>query len=283
VGFARIERGAGRPLVERIPYVIDQSLEYLKQFRQLILVGAPAPVAFFAYPDKPSVLSQQGTAIHALARPGEDYVAGLEALAAALSLHAAPPATQPREKADPPSGPMSLPGLAQAIAALIPENAVVVDESITSGRNFVPATRGALPHDWMTNTGGSIGIAMPLAVGAAIACPDRPVLCLSADGSAMYTLQALWTMAREKLNVTTILFNNRAYQILLGEYANVGAGNPGRRALDMLQIGRPDLDFVALAHGMGVPGVRVTTLDELNKAARNGLASGGPNLVEVML
>jgi acetolactate synthase-1/2/3 large subunit len=135
----------------------------------------------------------------------------------------------------------------------------------------------------MTNTGGSIGIAMPLAVGAAIACPDRPVLCLSADGSAMYTLQALWTMAREKLNVTTILFNNRVYQILLGEYANVGAGNPGRRALDMLQIGRPDLDFVALAHGMGVPGVRVTSLDELVKAVRGGLASGGPNLVEVML
>jgi acetolactate synthase I/II/III large subunit len=283
VGFPRIERGAGRPLVERIPYVIDHSLDYLKQFRQLILVGIAAPVAFFAYPDKPSVLSQPGTAIHTLARPGEDYVTGLEALATALSLHAAPPAAQPREKVEAPSGAISLPGLAQALAALIPENAIVVDESITSGRNFVPATRGAPPHDWMTNTGGSIGIALPLATGAAIACPDRPVLCLSADGSAMYTLQALWTMARESLNVTTILFNNRAYQILLGEYANVGAGNPGRRALDMLQIGRPDLDFVALAHAMGVPGVRATSLDELMKAARDGLASGGPNLVEVML
>ncbi len=144
-------------------------------------------------------------------------------------------------------------------------------------------TKGALPHDWLTNTGGSIGIALPMAVGAAVGAPDRPVLCLSADGSAMYTLQALWTMARENLNVTTVIFANRAYEILMGEYANVGAGNPGRRALDMLQIGRPDLDFVALAHGMGVPGVRVANLDDFAKALRGGLKSGGPNLIEVML
>jgi acetolactate synthase I/II/III large subunit len=283
VGFARVERGAGRPLVERIPYVIDQSLEHLRQFRQLILVGLGEPVAFFAYPDKPSLLSAPGTAIHTLARLGEDYVAGLEALAAALSLQSKPPSAQPRESAGLPSGPISLPGLAATIAALIPENAIVVDESITSGRNLVPATRGASPHDWLTNTGGSIGIAMPLAVGAAVAAPDRPVLCLSADGSAMYTLQALWTMARENLNVTVVVFANRVYQILLGEYANVGAGNPGRRALDMMQIGRPDLDFVAMAHGMGVPGVRVASLDDFAKALTGGLRSGGPNLIEVML
>ncbi len=283
VGFARVERGAGRPLVERIPYVIDQALERLKEFRQLILVGLGEPVAFFAYPDKPSLLAAPGTAIHTLARPGEDYVAGLEALAAALSLQSRQPTAQPRETSELPSGPVSLPGLAAVIAALIPENAIIVDESITSGRNLVPATKGAAPHDWLTNTGGSIGIAMPLAVGAAVAAPDRPVLCLSADGSAMYTLQALWTMARESLNVTTVIFANRVYQILLGEYANVGAGNPGRRALDMMQIGRPDLDFVALAHGMGVPGVRVASLDDFAKALRAGLKSGGPNLIEVMI
>jgi acetolactate synthase-1/2/3 large subunit len=283
VTFARLERGAGRPVVERIPYVIDLALERLKEFRQLILVGVSQPVAFFAYPDKPSLLAPEGCVIHTLARPGEDYVAGLEGLADALLLQAKPPIAKQAEKIDLPSGPISLPGLAAVIAALIPENAIVVDESITSGRNLVPVTKGAAPHDWMTNTGGSIGIALPLAVGAAVAAPDRPVLCLSADGSAMYTLQALWTMARESLNVTTVIFANRVYQILIGEYANVGAGNPGRRALDMLQIGRPDLDFVALAHGMGVPGVRVASLEEFARALRGGLQSGGPNLIEVMM
>jgi acetolactate synthase-1/2/3 large subunit len=281
--FSRLERGAGRPIVERIPYAIDLALERLKEFRQLILIGVAPPVAFFAYPGRPSLLAPADCAIHTLAQPGEDYVGGLEALAAALSLQATPPTAQTPEKIGMPSGPISLPGLAAVIAAFIPENAVVVDESITSGRNLVPVTKGAAPHDWLTNTGGSIGIAMPLAVGAAIAAPDRPVLCLSADGSAMYTLQALWTMARDNLNITTVIFANRAYAILLGEYTNVGAGNPGRRALDMLQIGRPDLDFVALAHGMGVPGVRVSSLDEFAKALRGGLRSGGPNLIEVML
>jgi acetolactate synthase I/II/III large subunit len=281
--FARVERGAGRPIVERIPYVIDLAVERLKEFRQLLMVGVSPPVAFFAYPDKPSLLTPPDCAIHTLARPGEDYVGALDALAAAMSLQATPPVLQKTERTEIPSGAMSLPGLAAVIAALIPEHAIVIDESITSGRNLMPVTKGAAPHDWLANTGGSIGIALPMAVGAAVAAPERPVLCLSADGSAMYTLQALWTIARESLKITTVIFANRAYGILLSEYANVGAGNPGRRALDMLQIGRPDLDFVALAHGMGVPGVRVATLDEFAKALRGGLGSGGPNLIEVML
>jgi acetolactate synthase-1/2/3 large subunit len=258
-------------------------VERLKEFRQLIMVGVSPPVAFFAYPDKPSLLTPPDCAINTLARPGEDYVGALNALAAALSLQAAPPVLQKTERTEIPSGAMSLPGLAAVIAALIPEHAIVIDESITSGRNLMPVTKGAAPHDLLANTGGSIGIALPMAVGAAVAAPERPVLCLSADGSAMYTLQALWTMARESLKITTVIFANRAYGNLLSEYANVGAGNPGRRAFDMLQIGRPDLDFVALAHGMGVPGVRVATLDDFAKALRGGLTSGGPNLIEVML
>jgi acetolactate synthase I/II/III large subunit len=283
VTFARVERGAGRPIVERIPYAIDLAMERLKEFRQLILVGVSPPVAFFAYPDKPSLLAPVDCAIHTLARPGEHYAAGLDALAAALGVQKTAPIVQKAEHTDIPSGAISLPGLAAVIAALMPENAIVVDESITSGRNLMPLTMGAPPHDWLTNTGGSIGIALPMAAGVAIAAPDRPVLCLTADGSAMYTLQALWTMARESLNVTTVIFANRAYAILMGEYANVGAGNPGRRALDMMQIGRPDLDFVALAHGMGVPGVRVATLEDFAKALHGGLKSGGPNLIELML
>jgi len=281
--FARVERGDGRPIVERIPYAIDLAVERLKEFRQLIMVGPPPPVAFFAYPGKPSLLAPPDCAIHALARPGEDYVGALDALAAALSLRTAPPNLQNAERTDLPGGAMSLAGLAAVLAALMPENAIVIDESITSGRNLMALTKGAPPHDWLANTGGSIGIALPMAVGAAVASSERPVLCLSADGSAMYTLQALWTMARESLKITTVIFANRAYAILMSEYANVGAGNPGRRALDMLQIGRPDLDFVALAHGMGVPGVRVATLEDFAQALRGGLRSGGPNLIEVML
>jgi acetolactate synthase I/II/III large subunit len=165
----------------------------------------------------------------------------------------------------------------------LPENVIVVDESITSGRALLPLTRAAPPHDWLANTGGSIGMAMPVAVGAAIACPERKVLCLEGDGSGMYTLQALWTMAREGLKVTNVVFANRTYAILKNELAQVGAGNPGRRALDMLEIGRPDLDWVSLARGMGVPAGRAETLDELTRLIGVGLASGGPSLVELVL
>jgi acetolactate synthase-1/2/3 large subunit len=176
-----------------------------------------------------------------------------------------------------------LPGLAVAIGALLPENTIVVDESMTSGRGLMAATKGAPPHDWLGNTGGSIGIAMPLAVGAAVACPDRRVLCLTADGSGMYTPQALWTMAREGLNVTTVVFANRDYAVLKREFSYLGVGNPGPRAAGMFEIGRPDLDWVHLARGMGVPGTRVTTLDAFGKALQAGFEAEGPTLIEVPL
>jgi len=182
-----------------------------------------------------------------------------------------------------PSGEITLAGLSAAVGALLPENAIVVDESMTSGRGMMAATRGAPPHDWLGNTGGSIGIALPLAVGAAVACPERRVLCLSADGSGMYTLQALWTMAREGLKVTTVIFANRAYAVLKREFSYLGVGDPGRRALEMFEIGRPDLDWVLLAKGMGVPGTRVDSLDGFAKALREGFASEGPTLIEVPL
>ncbi|MGC1536238.1 MAG: thiamine pyrophosphate-dependent enzyme [Candidatus Sulfotelmatobacter sp.] len=176
-----------------------------------------------------------------------------------------------------------MPGLGAAVGAVLPENAIVVDESMTSGRGLMAATKGAPPHDWLGNTGGSIGIALPLAVGAAVACPNRKVLCLSADGSGMYTLQALWTMARQGLNVTTVVFANRDYAVLKREFTYLGVGNPGARALDMFEIGRPDLDWVQLAKGMGVPGTRVDSLDGFGKALRAGLEGEGPTLIEVPL
>ena len=190
-----------------------------------------------------------------MAQPDEDLVGALEALADALGARAAAPscsgASAPRHpRRDHPARHRGV------IASLLPENVIVVDESITSGRALLRRDAGAPPHDWLANPGGSIGMAMPVAVGAAVACPDRKVLCLEGDGSGMYTLQALWTMAREGLKITTVVFADRTYDILKGELANVGAGNPGRRALDMLEIGRPDLDWVSMARGMGVPAAR---------------------------
>ena len=278
--FARMERGAGNPVVERIPYVLEQAVEQLREFRQLILVGAPAPVAYFAHPGKSSVLTSPECVVHTLATPNEDCVAALEALQDALSLGGSQ-APAEAERPPLPSGNITLPGLATAVAGLLPENAIVVDESMTSGRGMMAATKGAPPHDWLANTGGSIGIAMPLAVGAAVACPARPVLCLSADGSGMYTAQALWTMARESLNITTVIFANHDYAVLKREFSGLGIGNPGPRALSLLEIGRPDLDWVSLAKGVGVPGTRVASLDAFAEALRTGFACQGPTLIEV--
>ncbi|MHB8412152.1 MAG: acetolactate synthase large subunit [Candidatus Acidiferrales bacterium] len=281
--FARMERGAGAPPVERIPYVREQATELLKEFRQLILVGASRPVAYFAHPGKNDVLASPECEIHTLAHPGEDDVGALDALAEALSLRGNQSPAQKAERPPVPSGDITLPGLAAAVAALLPENAIVVDESMTSGRGMMAATTGCPPHDWLGNTGGSIGIAMPLAVGAAIACPARRVLCLTADGSGMYTSQALWTMAREGLNVTTVVFANRDYAVLKREFSNLGLGDPGPRARDLFEIGRPDLDWVSLAKSMGVPGTRVTSLEAFAGALREGFQSEGPTLIEVPL
>jgi len=280
---ARMERGAGRVPVERVPYIVDQAVARLAGFAQMILVGAPAPVAFFAYPNKPSVLTPAGCRIHTLAAPRHDLGAALDALCDAVGARQQAPVLQKPARPELPSGAVTLSGLAAVIAALIPENAIVVDESITSGRGLLPATMGSAPHDWLANTGGSIGFALPVAVGAAVACPDRRVLCLEADGSGMYTLQSLWTMARENLDVTTVIFANRSYNILKNELANVGAGNPGRKALDMLNIGHPDLDWCRLSTGMGVPATRVDRLEELAAALRKNLAARGPTLIELVL
>jgi acetolactate synthase-1/2/3 large subunit len=282
--ITRLERGIGVAPVERVQYVLEQAVEQLKEFRQLILVGASAPVAYFASPGKSAVFTSAECEIHTLASPGEDYVGALDALATALSLHGTQLTAEKKvERPSVPSGEITLPGLAAAVGALLPENAIVVDESMTSGRGMMAATRGAPPHDWLGNTGGSIGIALPLAVGAAVACPDRRVLCLTADGSGMYTLQGLWSMAREGLKVTTVVFANRDYAVLKREFSYLGVGNPGRRALDMFEIGRPDLDWVHLAKGMGVPGTRVSSLEGFARALREGLESGGPSLIEVPL
>ncbi len=281
--FTRLERGAGRTVVERIPYVFEPAADLLKEFRHLILVGAPVPVTYFAHPDKKASPVPEGCEVHTLAGAVEDCAGAMESLAAALSLGSAAALVEKAERPAMPTGAVTGSGIAAAIGALLPENAIVVDESMTSGRNLLPLTRGAAPHDMLANTGGSIGIAMPLAVGAAVACPDRRVLCLSADGSGMYTAQALWTMARAGLNITTVIFANREYAVLKREFASFGLGDPGTRARDMFEIGRPDLDWVSLAKGMGVPGTRVASMEEFGKALREGFAGDGPKLIEAKL
>ncbi len=279
----RMARGKGRFSIDRIPYVIEQAVPILKDFKHIVLVEANDPVAFFAYPNKPSLLKPEGCEVHRMTSGGENSVAALEALASALGAKPSDARPQALVELAKPTGALTHASIAQAIAMAIPENAIVVDESITTGRGFFPPTAAAAPHDWLQNMGGSIGFSTPVATGAAVACPDRKVICMVGDGSAMYTLQSLWTQAREGLNVTTIVFANRIYQILRGEFDGVGAGEPGQRAQDMLKIDRPTLDFVALAKGMGVPGRAVTTADELVAALSEAMPEKGPRLIEVRM
>jgi acetolactate synthase-1/2/3 large subunit len=255
----------------------------LAGLKHIILVGSKMPVAFFAYPDKPSQLAPADCQGHVLARPDEDLIAALEMLCEATGARGTAVPAVDGERPAAASGAITSDTLGQSIGALLPDNAIVADEAVTTGRGFFAPTKAAAPHDWLSNMGGSIGLGPPLATGAAVACPDRKVVSLQADGSAMYTVQALWTQAREGLDVTTVLFSNRVYQILKGELANVGAGNPGRKALDMLDIGHPDIDWVGLAKSLGVPGARVTDMAEFNRRFAEGLATPGPYLVEVVL
>ena len=280
---SRVERGAGRVAVDFLPYPVDAALSALADARHLFLVGSKAPVAFFAYPDKPSELSSPDCKVHTLAAPEEDVLRVLEALAEELDAHGTAVPVQARE-ASPPTGGTVTPGAAAAaVGALLPEDAIVVDEALTASPAFLSRTRGAAPHDLLQITGGAIGIGLPLATGAAIACPDRKVVCLQADGSAMYTVQALWTQAREGLDVTTVILDNRSYAILKRELANVGGGGGGRKANDMMELDRPALDWVAIARGMGVEAGRAATIDGFNRLLAAGLRSQGPYLIDLLL
>ncbi len=279
----KMARGRGRFSIDRVPYVIELAQAALKGFRHIVLVEANDPVAFFAYPNKPSMLKPEGCEVHRMTASGENSVAALEALASALGAKPSDVKPQATVELVKPTGALTHASIAQAIAAAIPENAILVDESVTTGRAFFPVMAAGAPHDWIQNLGGSIGYSTPVATGAAIACPDRKVICMVGDGSAMYTIQSLWTQAREGLNVVTIVFANRIYQILRGEFDGVGAGEPGQRALDMLRIDRPTIDFVGLAKGMGVPGRAVANVDDFVKALAEAVAEPGPRLIEVQM
>lgn len=288
VSNARMERGAGRAFVDRVPYPVDAALASLAGAKHLLVIGTAAPVAFFAYPGKPSELAPPDCRVQVVASPAEDQLDALERLAESVAGTASaerPGVARPavgRSRPVIPQGALDSDTIALALGALLPEGAIVCDESVTTGRNFFTATRDAPPHDWLQLTGGAIGLGVPLATGAAIACPDRKVVNLQADGSALYTAQALWTQARENLDVLTLVWANRSYAILHAELANVGA-NPGRKAIDMLTLDHPPVDWVALAKGYGVEACRVSDLGGFVSALRSGLSRRGPFLVEVLL
>ena len=283
---ARIERGAGRVPIERIPYAVPQALAFLKDFRHIITVETVEPVAFFSYPDKPSLLKTEGTLVHSLVEADEDSALAFEMLLdelGALAARAEQPVLQERVHTVVPTGALNPLSVAHALAAALPENCILVDESLTTGRESMGHTMGAAPHDLINNMGGSIGYSTPVATGAALACPDRRVFCMVGDGSAMYTIQSLWTQAREGLNITTIIFANNSYAILKAEYANMGAGSPGARALAMIDIDRPRIDWLAMAKSMGVPAVAIDTAEAFHKAMVDSTREPGPSLIEVRL
>ena len=285
---ARLERGAGVPGVDRLAYLAEQAEAQLAGVDNLILAGARSPVSFFAYPGRSSDLAPPGGTVTTLAEPDQDAEAALELLADQVAAGAKPVLTEaaPPPPAEP--GPLNAISLANTIAASLPEHAIISDEANTSGFALPMALAAAPRHTLLSLTGGSIGQGMPAATGAAIAAPDRPVLSLEADGSALYTIQALWTQARERLDVTTVLINNAAYAILRMELARtrageMGAGRAGERAARMLDLSAPTPDFTQLSTGLGVPARRVTTAEELDRALREAYAEPGPHLIEAIV
>ena len=281
---ARVERGAGRVAIDRVPYVVEQALACFDGVAQVVLIGAKAPVAFFAYPGQPSSMLPADCRVIEAARPEDDLDEALAQLADRLAIgRDLTPRVSPRVRTEAPTGVLMPSAIFRAVAAHLPEGAIVCDESVSSGRDAFPATYGAASHDHLQLTGGAIGDGMPMAVGAAIACPDRKVVCLQADGSGMYTVQALWTMARERLDVVVIVFANRRYAILHGELKAVGAGAAGHNASRMLDLVDPALDWVALAKGMGVEGASADDAAGFSDLLRGSMARRGPFLIEARI
>ena len=280
---ARLQRGAGRVPVERLPYFGEQAADFLKDLDTLVIVGSKAPVSFFAYPGKPSELVPSDATITLLADPRTDALDALTRLADMLNAPPAPSKLQTKLTHELEHGPINMIELGKVIANHLPAQAIVSDEGATNGLGAFLYTDMAEPHDWLMLTGGSIGQGLPLAVRAAIACPDRKVIALQADGSAMYTLQSLWTMARETLDVTVVLLNNRSYAILNIEMARVGVADSSEKARSLLDLSNPDLDWVKLAEGMGITAEQVTSVEQFDQAMTRAMSTPGPHLIDVLL
>ncbi|MGB1252919.1 MAG: acetolactate synthase large subunit [Candidatus Promineifilaceae bacterium] len=282
---ARRQLGVGRPIIKALAYPVDQSLRQLQAFKHIILVGTAQPVAFFAYPNKPGTLAPEGCELHTLAGPNEDLVGALAALAQELGASAETPLHAQYRNTPPPlpTGALTIPSVWQSVAAQLPDQAIIVNESLTSGRGSAKYLSHAPQHDMLYGTGGAIGHGLPQSIGAAVACPDRQVINMQADGSAMYTISALWTFARENLDIVSVIWNNRAYKILQGELDNVGAIRHGTKADSILNLDNPQLDFVKMAEGMGVEASRADSADAFNDQFAAALAKKGPHLIEVLV
>jgi acetolactate synthase I/II/III large subunit len=279
----RMTRGEGLPEVERIPYFAEDIVEFLKGLEQIVLVGAPPPVTFFAYPGKPSWVTPQGCALLTLAEAQEDSVAALQSVADALGARQPGPVVRRVIPDMPMHAALDADSMGAIIARLMPDDAILSDDSLTAGMGLQRSLKHGPCHDWLVLTGGAIGDAPPMAVGAAFACPSRKVINVTGDGAAMYSLQALWTMARERLDVVTVVCANRTYNILNLELSRVGARNPGPKTLAMLDLHHPELDFVKLAQGLGVEASRAETSTEFAAQFADAMQMRGPRLIEAVL
>lgn len=280
---ARLQRGVGRVPVQRIPYFAEQALTFLQSYEQLILVDSKAPVAFFAYPGKASWLASESCQMMTLSKRGQALLPALNALADRLQAPAEPAQRQTPMSLPLKQGPLSVDAIGRSLAALLPDQAIVSDEGNTSGLGIYAHCMGAAAHDWLTLTGGAIGQGLPLALGASLACPERKVLALQADGSAMYTTQALWSMVREQTDITVVLLNNSSYAILNVELARVGAGTPNDKTLSMLDLSNPVIDWTSIARGMGMQADRANTCEEFHSLLQEAMAQRGPRLIEAMI
>lgn len=277
----RLEHGAGVPSFDRLASYPEQVAAQLDGVEQVIVAGTKVPVSFFAYPGQPSCLVPPGANTQVLAEVGQDAVAALTALADLLD-----PASQPELPAPArpplPTGALTAANWADVVGALLPERAIVIDETISSRSALAAATVGAPRHDVLTQCGGAMGEGMPLAIGAAIAAPDRPVVTLESDGCAIYTLSALWTQARENLDITNVILNNRSYAILREEWQHLVGADVDPESNSLFDLTGPTIDYVKLAEGFGVPASRATTAEELAEQFSRALREPGPHLIEAI-
>ncbi|MDX1490185.1 MAG: acetolactate synthase large subunit [Pseudohongiellaceae bacterium] len=276
---ARVDGGPGTVDVERMPYFPEHILASLEGTRHLILVGTQTPASFFAYQNLPSQLVPEGCTVHTLARIEEDATDALAQVVKALGAESATPVYHQKEEQAAPTGKLNTRSISQAVAATLPENCMVATDS-GGGNAAYAACQKAAKHSWLSLTGGSIGQGGPVATGAALAYPDRQALALLGDGGAGYTIQALWTQAREKLNVTTVIYANRSYNILNVEYGRLGVTDVGEVAESLFDIGNPEIDWVALASAYGVPAAVANTAEELCELLEKSYKEPGPFLIQ---
>jgi acetolactate synthase-1/2/3 large subunit len=279
----RLQRGAGLPFVERIAYLAELAAVQLKGYEHLIIIDTKAPVSFFAYPGKESYLVPDRCKVHHLVSDDQDALVSLQAIVDTVDARDVKPTLQPANRPALPAGKLNAAKVCQAVGALMPENVIISDEAQTSGLKLSTYTAGCPRHDVLTLTGGAIGQGLPVAIGAAIAGNDQPVIALVGDGSVMYTIQSLWTLMNENLDVTVIVLNNRSYAILNIELERVGAKGDGPKAKSQLDLSKTPIDFVAMAKGMGMPAKKATTAEEFNDALAAAIREPGPHLIDAIV